>query len=184
MPVQVYLRFWHRNFTVRILLGDTGRGQLEALSLLAKYQGSRQKKLVQEGRLSKGQVSSNLQKLQEKGLVREEEKNYFLCEEELLKYYREHVETFLSRRSGVSKEKKEVRKICKERLEEVLDEEKISEVVVEILKDARTREDLESLNSVFKEVDRVLREVPEKNPELDILIEALDTSNEYIDGKI
>jgi DNA-binding transcriptional regulator GbsR (MarR family) len=168
---------------VRILLGETGRGQLEALSLVTEYEGSRQKKLVQEGTLSKGQVSSNLRKLQEKGLVMEEEKNYFLNKEELLKYYREHVETFLSRRSGVTEEKKQVRKICKERLEEILEKEKISKVLVEILKDARTREDLESLNSVFKEVDRVLREVPEKNLELDILIEALDTSNEYIDGK-
>jgi predicted transcriptional regulator len=168
---------------VRILLGETGRGQLEALSLVTEFEGSRQKRLVQEGMLSKGQISSNLQKLLEKGLVRKEEKNYFLNEEELLKYYREHVETFLSRRSGVTEEKKEVRKACKERLEDILDEEKISEVLVEVLRDARTREDLESLNSVFKETDRILREVPEKSLELEILIEALDTSNEYIEGK-
>ncbi len=164
---------------MRILLGSTGKGQLEVLSSVSEHEGSRQKKLAEESTLSKGQVSSNIGKLKEKHLISEEDNRYYLDDEKLLAFYREHVETFLSRRSGVSVEKQEIRKICKQRLEEILDEETISEVLTCLLKDARKREDIESLNSLFKEVDRILVEI-EGNKNLEILTHALDTSDEYI----
>lgn len=166
---------------MRILLDRTGSGQLEILSVLSAGSNKRHKEIVEKSSLSKGAVSNNLEKLREKNLIIGES-NISLNEEKLQKLYREHLETFLVRDSSEPKELNELRTYFKtEKLSNTLHREELNQIILTILKNAREREDLESLNSVFREVDRVIRET-ETDTELSIIGLITDKSNQVTEN--
>lgn len=138
-------------------MDKTGSGQLEILSALAEEPGLRQKEIVGRTSLSKGSVSNNVRKLREKELL-EGEEELGLNEERLLELYREHVEIFLARKSSEPEELNELRTHVKKNMSAIIAEDEVLKVLKSVLGSASGREDLESINSVFKEVDRVLYE--------------------------
>lgn len=141
---------------MRVLTDKTGKGQLEVLSALAENPGLRQNEIVEETSLTKGAVSNNVKKLREKELI-EGEKKLDIREDRLKSLYREHLEGFLLREKSDPDELNDLRTYLKKNVD-VVSEEGIDEVLREILASANRRQDLESLNSVFKEADRVMRE--------------------------
>ncbi len=164
---------------MRVLLDKTGLGQLEALSALTREQEMRHKDIVDASSLSKGAVSNNLEKLREKNLV-EGETDISLNKEKVLKLYREHLETFLIRNSSEPEELNELRTYFKT-TKTVVENEELQDLVLSVLENAREREDLESLNSVFREVDRVIRET-ETDTELSIIGLITDKSNQVTEN--
>jgi DNA-binding MarR family transcriptional regulator len=169
------LKVSERKLHVRVLLDKTGSGQLEVLSALTEEPEMRHKDIVEASSLSKGAVSNNLEKLRDKKLVKGET-DISLNEERILKLYREHLEAFLIRDSSEPEELNDLRTYFKTE-ETVIENEDLQDLVLSVLKNAREREDLESLNSVFREVDRVIRET-ETNTELSIIGLITDKSNQ------
>lgn len=160
---------------MRILTDNTGKGQLEVLSVLAERPEQRQSEIVENSSLSKGAVSNNVNKLRDKDLIRGEEKLQVNAER-LLNLYREHLETFLIRDKDEPSDLNELRTYTKKNIAELIENEEIVETLKSILSQASKRQDLESLNSVFKETDRVLRETSE-NVEMRTIAIATDKSN-------
>lgn len=173
------LKVSERKLLVRVLLDKTGSGQLEVLSALTEEPEMRHKDIVEASSLSKGAVSNNLEKLRDKKLV-EGETDISLNQERILKLYREHLEAFLIRDSSEPKELNDLRTYFKTE-ETVIENEDLQDLVLSVLKNAREREDLESLNSVFREVDRVIRET-ETNTELSIIGLITDKSNQVTEN--
>jgi DNA-binding MarR family transcriptional regulator len=173
------LKVSERKLLVRILLDKTGSGQLEVLSALTDEPVMRHKDIVEASSLSKGAVSNNLEKLRDKKLV-EGETDISLNEDKILKLYREHLEAFLIRDSSEPEELNDLRTYFKTE-KKVIENEGLQDLVLSVLKNARDREDLESLNSVFREVDRVIRET-ETNTELSIIGLITDKSNQVTEN--
>jgi DNA-binding MarR family transcriptional regulator len=165
---------------VRILLDKTGKGQLEVLSALAEEPELQQKEIVGKTTLSKGAVSNNVRKLKEKNLVKEDEK-LELNKKRIRELYREHLETFLIRESSEPDELNDLRTHFKRTIQNIISSDLATEKLLSVLGKARERQDLESLNSVFKETDRVLRETSETTEEKMIGI-ATDKSNTVIEN--
>jgi len=150
---------------VRILLGKNGEGQLEVLSVLADQGKLKHKKIVRDSSLSKGAVSNNVEKLGEKNLlIRNDEIK--LDKERILKLYREHIESFLVRDSESPEELNDTRTFVKKNIREIIQQKEIENILLSVLSQARNRQDLESLNSVFKETDRVILETCENEGKL------------------
>jgi len=147
---------------VRVLLDKIGKGQLEVLSVLSQNEELKHKEIVRHSSLSKGAVSNNIEKLVEKDLVNRNDK-ISLNMEKLLELYREHLETFLIRDSSEPDQMNDSRTFVKRNISEIMEDQEIENTLKTVLSTSREREDLESLNSVFKETDRVLRETAEKN---------------------
>lgn len=160
---------------MRILTDNTGKGQLEVLSVLAERPGQRQSEIVETSSLSKGAVSNNVNKLRDKDLIEGEDKLQ-VNEERLLNLYREHLETFLIREKEEPSELNDLRTYTKKNISDIIENEEIVETFNSILSQASKRQDLESLNSVFKETDRVLRETTE-NLEMRTIAITTDKSN-------
>lgn len=72
---------------MRILTDNTGKGQLEVLSVLAERPEQRQSEIVETSSLSKGAVSNNVNKLRDKDLIEGEDKIQ-VNEERLLNLYK------------------------------------------------------------------------------------------------
>jgi DNA-binding MarR family transcriptional regulator len=157
---------------VRILTDNTGKGQLE---VLAERPNQRQSEIVENSSLSKGAVSNNVNKLRDKNLI-EDEGSLRVNEERLLNLYREHLETFLIREKEEPSELNDLRTYTKKNISDMIENEEIVETLNSILSQASKRQDLESLNSVFKETDRVLRETTE-NLEMRTIAITTDKSN-------
>jgi DNA-binding MarR family transcriptional regulator len=152
---------------------------LEALSALTREQEMRHKDIVDASSLSKGAVSNNLEKLRDKNLVRGET-DISLNKEKVMKLYREHLETFLIRHSSEPEELNDLRTYFKT-TKTVVENEELQDLILSVLENAREREDLESLNSVFREVDRVIRET-ETDTELSIIGLITDKSNQVTEN--
>lgn len=165
---------------MRILTDNTGKGQLEVLSVLAERPKKRQSEIVETSSLSKGAVSNNVNKLRDKNLI-QGENELAVNEERLLKLYREHLETFLIRETDAPSELNDLRTYTKKNISEIIQNEELVEALNTILSQASKREDLESLNSVFKETDRVLRETSE-NLEMKTIAITTDKSNTVTDN--
>ncbi|WEL23336.1 MarR family transcriptional regulator [Candidatus Nanohalovita haloferacivicina] len=163
---------------MRILTDNTGKGQLEILSALAHNSPQRQSELVENTSLSKGAVSNNVKKLRDKKLV-EGEKELDINLEKIQQLYREHIETFLVRRSEEPNQLNELRTFVKKNISEQVTSQRVQDTIIEVLRVAKNREDLESLNSVFKETDRVLRETEGEAKMLGLIT---DRSNAFIDN--
>lgn len=123
----------------------------------------RRKELTEKTSLSKGSVSLNVEKLKEKDLVVENDRKLELEDSKLLSHYREHLENFLIRKDGEPEEMNGARTLTKRRMPEIMQEREneLIELVENVLASARTRSDIETLNSAFKEVDRVITETSE-----------------------
>lgn len=165
---------------MRILTDNTGKGQLEVLSVLAEEPEQRQSEIVENSSLSKGAVSNNVNKLRDKDLIEGEDKLQ-VNEERLLNLYREHLETFLIREKDEPSELNDLRTYTKKNISEIIESKELVETLKSILSQATKRQDLESLNSAFKEADRVLRETSE-NLEMRIIAIATDKSNTVTDN--
>ena len=165
---------------MRILTDNTGKGQLEVLSVLAGKPEQRQSEIVENSSLSKGAVSNNVNKLREKNLIEGQEK-LRVNEERLLELYREHLETFLIREKDAPSELNNLRTYTKKNISSIIENVEIVETLNPILSQASKRQDLESLNSVFKETDRVLRETSE-NLEMRTIAITTDKSNTVTDN--
>ncbi|MFB6158876.1 MAG: MarR family transcriptional regulator [Candidatus Nanohalobium sp.] len=145
---------------MRVLTNNTGRGQLKVLSVLAEKEGElKHKEIVERSSLTKGAVTNNIQKLKEKNLVLEESNK--LNETRLVELYREHLETFLIRESSEPEQLNELRTYVKKQIPELIDKPEIKQTLLSVLENSRKRTDLESLNSVFKETNRIFREETE-----------------------
>lgn len=165
---------------MRILTDNTGKGQLEVLSVLAERPNQRQSEIVENSSLSKGAVSNNVNKLRDKNLI-EDEGGLRVNEDRLLNLYREHLETFLIREKDEPSELNELRTYTKKNISSIIENEELVETLTSILSQAMKRQDLESLNSVFKETDRVLRETSE-NLEMRTIAITTDKSNTVTDN--
>jgi DNA-binding MarR family transcriptional regulator len=168
---------------MRVLTDNTGKGQLEIISILAQ-KDLKQKGIVEEGTLSKGSVSANVKKLEKKDLVNKENSKYSLDLDKILELYREHLETFLIRKDDEPNQINEVRTKTKEEISSIFEEnsEDLKETLRQIISSAGEREDLESINSIFKEVDRVIRET-EKGTKLELIGISTDLSNSLTQKK-
>lgn len=149
------------------------------LSALAKTDSLRQKDIVGRTSLSKGTVSNNVRKLEEKNLVEKEEK-VMLNVDQLLKTYREHVESFLIRESSDPETLNDLRTHLKKNISEVMESEKVEETLIAVLAEASERQDLISLNSVFKETDRTLSNIGTKEKLIGL---ATDKRTVLVDGE-
>lgn len=165
---------------MRILTDNTGKGQLEVLSVLAERPNQRQSEIVENSSLSKGAVSNNVNKLRDKDLI-EAEEELRVNEVRLLNLYREHLETFLIREKEEPSELNDLRTYTKKNISEIIENEELVETLNSILSSATKRQDLESLNSVFKETDRVLRETSD-NLEMRTIAITTDKSNTFTDN--
>jgi DNA-binding MarR family transcriptional regulator len=165
---------------VRVLTHNTGKGQLEVLSVLTEKPKQRQSEVVENSSLSKGAVSNNVSKLREKDLI-EGRDELRVNEERLLNLYREHLETFLVREKDEPSELNDLRTYTKKNISEIIENEELVETLNSILSKAKKRQDLESLNSVFKETDRVLRETFD-NLEMKTIAITTDKSNTVTDN--
>lgn len=168
-----------KTVVVRILLDNTGKGKLEIISILAE-EPLKQKEIVKESSMSKGSVSANIQKLEKNNLIiRENEIK--LNQYKLIELYREHLETFLIRKNTEPEDLNNLRTYMKENFAKMIkaNSQELTEVILNVLKEAKSREDLESLNSVFKETDRIIRET-EKNNKLEIIGLITDLSNSTV----
>lgn len=164
---------------MRILIGKSGKGQLIILSSLAREPDQQQNQLVENTILSKGSVSNNVRKLREKGLL-EGEDQINLNQDKILKHYREHIEAFLVRDSSDPEQLNDVRTEVKTRVTEIIDLPELEEYLIAVLGEAQDREDLESLNSVFKETDRVIRETA-NSIDLKMIGLVTDKSNQIVE---
>lgn len=162
-------------------MDNTGQGQMEILSELASSQFSDQQSLVDSTSLSKGAVSTNLSKLEDRNLV-ERGDDISIDREGLKAHYREHLEGFLGNDPELSDETRKIRREVKKRIKEIIEDQNVEEVLLELLRSSVGREDLESLNSVFKETDRILRELPNKNKEIKLLAAVTDFSTEMLES--
>lgn len=155
---------------MRILTDNTGQGQLEVLSVLAENPEIAQKQIVDLSSLSKGSVSSNVRKLKDKKLVTEKSSILRINDNRVLSLYREHLEEFLIRDSGDPEEINEIRTLTKERIDDIFEEKEefLNKTIGRILVQAQERSDIESLNSVFKETDRILREYSTSKDDTDL----------------
>ena len=165
---------------MRVLLDKTGKGQLEVLSVLAEHGELRHKEIVENSTVSKGAVSNNVEKLAERSLVNKDEE-ISLNSDRLLQLYREHIEAFLVRDSSEPDSLNNTRTYVKKNISEILESDSISDILNSVLAEAGERQDLESLNSVFKETDRILRETAEK-PEVKLIALSTDKSNTVTDN--
>jgi DNA-binding MarR family transcriptional regulator len=166
---------------MRILTGDTGKGQLEVLSVLASQKNLRQKDIVERSSLSKGAVSNNVEKLKEKELIMEEDGKLRVNSEKILSYYREHLEEFLIRSKNGSEELNEIRTLTKREVTDILEthEEEIWDIMKEVISESHGRGDLESMNSVYKETDRAIREYVTSKENSDLRLIAISTDKSY-----
>lgn len=162
---------------MRVLTDNTGKGQLEIISILTQ-KDLKQKDIVEAGTLSKGSVSANVKKLEKKELINKKEGKYSLNLDKILELYREHLEAFLIRKDDEPSQINEIRTKTKEEISSIFEEnsEDLKETLRRIISSAREREDLESINSIFKEVDRVIRET-EKGTKLELIGISTDLSN-------
>lgn len=165
---------------MRVLTDNTGKGQLEILSVLAGDSGLRHSDIHEASTLSKGAVTNNLEKLREKELV-EGGTEISINSEKLRELYREHLEEFLIREQEEPSELNELRTEAKRNMPEIIAQEEIVESILSVLENSQKRSDLESLNSVFKEADRIFRETA-KNQELKIIGLITDKSNAIKDN--
>lgn len=166
---------------MRILIDNTGKGQLEVLSALAEEPNLRQKEIVDKTSLSKGSVSSNTNKLVEKDLVNKDSGILRLNSDMILSFYREHLEEFLIRKKNDPDELNEIRTLTKKEIAEILKthEEEIWSIINEVLSQSRERSDIESINSVFKETDRAIKEYVTSKKNSDLRLIAITTDKSY-----
>lgn len=166
---------------MRILTDNTGKGQLEVLSALASQENLRQKDIVERSSLSKGAVSGNVGKLKEKNLILEENGELQINSQKILSHYREHLEGFLTRSKNDSEELNEIRTLTKKEIADILEthEEEIWNIIRTVISQSSERSDLESMNSVFKETDRVIREYITSKEDSGLKLIALSTDKSY-----
>jgi DNA-binding Lrp family transcriptional regulator len=174
------LKVSERKLFVRVLLDKTGSGQLEVLSVLAEDSELRHKDIVEASSLSKGAVSNNLEKLRDRNLV-SGETVISINKDRLFKLYREHLEIFLIRDSSEPEELNNLRTYFKTEQKDITENEGLQDLILSVLENARERDDLETLNSVFKEVDRVIKET-ETNTEVSIIGLITDESDQVTDN--
>jgi DNA-binding MarR family transcriptional regulator len=165
---------------VRILTDNTGKGQLEVLSALAEESQLLQKDIAEKTSLSKGSVSANVNKLKEKELISDEDGDLEISSEKVLSFYREHLEEFLIRKKNDPEELNEIRTLTKKEINHIFEThgEEIWSIIREILSQSRERSDIESMNSVFKETDRAIREYVTAE-ESDLKLIAITTDKSY-----
>lgn len=166
---------------MRILTDNTGKGQLEVLSALAEESPLRQKDITEKTSLSKGSVSANVSKLKDKELISEESGNLEINSQKILSFYREHLEEFLIRKKNDPDELNEIRTLTKKEINEIFEthEEEIWDIIREVLSQSRERSDIESMNSVFKETDRAIREYVTSKDNSDLKLIAIATDKSY-----
>ena len=166
---------------MRLLTDNSGKGQLEVLSVLAEEPGLKQKEITEKSSLSKGSVSFNTKKLKEKGLITEDSGTFEVNQEKILSFYREHLEEFLIRKQKYPEELNEIRTMTKKEITEIFEihKDEIWEIIEQILSLSRNRSDIESLNSVFKETDRAIREYVTSKDNSDFRLIAIVTDTSY-----
>lgn len=166
---------------MRILTDNTGKGQLEILSILAQEPGLKQKEITQRSSLSKGSVSSNVGKLKDKNLIQDDSGSLEINPEKVLGFYREHLEEFLIRKKNDPKELNEIRTLTKKEITEIFEthEEEIWSIINSVLSQSRERSDIESMNSVFKETDRTIREYVTSKENSNLKLIAITTDKSY-----
>jgi len=165
---------------VRDLTDNTGKGQLEILSVLARDSGLRHSDIYEASTLSKGAVTNNLEKLRDKSLIRGDTE-ISVNSEKLIELYREHLEEFLIREQEEPSELNQLRTEAKRNMPEIIAQEEIEKTMLSVLENSQKRSDLESLNSVFKETDRIFRETGDKT-ELRMIGLITDKSNGVTDN--
>lgn len=169
---------------MRILTDNTGKGQLEVLSALAEESPLRQKDIAEKTSLSKGSVSANVNKLKDKGLISKKAGDLEISSEKVLSFYREHLEEFLIRKKNDPEELNEIRTLTKKEINQIFEThgEEIWSIIQEIMSQSRERSDIESMNSVFKETDRAIREyVTAEESDLKLIAIATDKSYSIIE---
>ncbi|MBC5793539.1 MAG: MarR family transcriptional regulator [Nanohaloarchaea archaeon] len=166
---------------MRILIDNTGQGQLEVLGVLTDQQDLRQKDIVRISSLSKGSVSSNVAKLEEKDLIKTNSGILKINREKILSFYREHLENFLIRDKNDPEELNEIRTLTKKEIEEIFEthKEELWSIISKVLSQAGERSDIESINSVFKETDRAIREYVTSKDGSDFKLIAIVTDKSY-----
>lgn len=152
---------------------------MEVLSSVARHQPVQQNEITETVSLSKGSVSQALSALEEKQLVRESEQGWTLNEERILELYREHLEGFMLRKRESPQEVNQVRSLLKKDAEQVFEDRhgEIMGEITRVLSEWEERNDLELMNSVFKDVDRRIAEKAEDKQMLMIAV-ATDTTGE------
>lgn len=166
---------------MRLLTNNTGKGQLEVLSALAEEPELRQKDITKKTSLSKGSVSANVDKLIEKEFIEEDSDILRLNSDKILSFYREHLEDFLIRKKNDPDELNEIRTLTKKEIAEIFDthKEEIWGIISEVMAQSIERSDIESMNSVFKETDRVIREYVTSVKDSDLKLIAIITDKSY-----
>ena len=166
---------------MRILTDNTGKGQLEILSVLAQEPNLKQKEITQRSSLSKGSVSANVGKLKDKNLIKDDSGNLRINSDKILAFYREHLEEFLIRKKNNPEELNEIRTLTKKEITEIFEthEQEIWSIINSVLSQSRERSDIESMNSVFKETDRAIREYVTSKENSDLKLIAITTDKSY-----
>lgn len=156
-----------------------GRNQLRTLAAIAERyrrgQRSRVKDLTEMLGLSKGAVSNNCKKLLKHGVVREENKEYWVDEAVLLEAYREHLEQYLVRGPASElfpeevDEKNRMRTRAKQNLDRWFQNSRVRETLLEILMQSllavRRHSMLQMLREVFFYADRLVQKTHRKMEE-------------------
>ena len=161
-----------------------GKNQLRVLSTIASLQlegkSPRQKDITERTSLTKGAVSNNCKKLEEKELVSKEDNKYQVDESELFKLYREHLENYLPREKPGKRFKdkinriNEVRTTTKSKIEDITNSQTgklIKEVIMNALAYSNKDGNLNNLRDVFHKVDFSITKLGEVSLDSDNLPE-------------
>ncbi len=148
-----------------------GRTQLETLAAVAhlqyeKGENPRVKDITAVVPFTKGAVSNNCKKLLAQGLINEDDKRFSLNDKNLLAAYRQHLEPYLVREPASEffaedvETKNRIRTRVAENIDEWLEDSRIREVLLEILRQSllsvRQQVHLQTLREVFLYSDQLI----------------------------
>ena len=159
-----------------------GNSQLKILSVIAEYQvsnqydnGPRQTDITHKLTLTKGSVSNNCNELEENGVIFNHEKNYYINKDVVLKTYIEYIENLLTRESSIEQydsyinTSNDVRTRVRNNLYDWIGliEDKLFNIILNILMDSRKQKSILNLREVFEKTNQSIRLLCEVDINLD-----------------
>ena len=152
----------------KLLKAREGKNQTQILAAVADLEYNeeikpQQKDITERLPITKGAVSNNCKKLVRLNLLDKDEGKYSLREDELLKIYKEHLETTLRRERKITPFKKEIqayneiRTKAKKELTSLVKTEVVRNILIESLIQSLGQTRIQTLREVLVRTDEVVR---------------------------